>query len=73
MVAAPRTWDELSANDFQHLDYRQVMARVAAGVDPLGGLHGQLNREQRRRRRTPPRAQLDRTHAPTVAGLAAQR
>ena len=40
MVAAPRTWDELSANDFQHLDYRQVMARVAAGIDPLGELHG---------------------------------
>ena len=42
MVAAPRTWDELSTNDFQHLDYRQVMARVAAGIDPLGELHGPL-------------------------------
>ena len=47
MVAAPRTWDELSAGDLAHLDYRQVMARVAAGIDPLGELHGPHRQESR--------------------------
>ena len=53
MVAAPRTWDELAANDLQHLDYPQVMARVAAGIDPLGELHGQVRQKQRVSRRAP--------------------
>jgi bifunctional non-homologous end joining protein LigD len=29
MVATPRTWDELAASDFTHLDMLQVMERVA--------------------------------------------
>lgn len=43
-VAAPRTWRELSAPSLHHLDYQEVMKRVAAGKDPFapvsGGRHG---------------------------------
>ena len=38
-VAAPRTWVELAAHDLAHLDYRQVLDRVEAGLDPLAALH----------------------------------
>ncbi|MFC6384687.1 ATP-dependent DNA ligase, partial [Nesterenkonia lacusekhoensis] len=34
-VAAPRTWEELEDPDLGHLDFRQVMERVAQGTDPL--------------------------------------
>lgn len=34
-VAAPRTWEELEDPDLGHLDFRQVMERVAEGNDPL--------------------------------------
>lgn len=37
-VAAPRTWDELEAKDLRHLDYREVMDRLARDGDPLAGL-----------------------------------
>ena len=37
-VAAPRTWDELAEPDLHHLDYREVLERVAAGLDPLAAL-----------------------------------
>ncbi|MBC7723553.1 MAG: ATP-dependent DNA ligase [Burkholderiaceae bacterium] len=38
MVAAPRTWDELDAPDLAHLDYEQVLDRLAADPDPLAAL-----------------------------------
>ena len=43
-VAAPRTWRELSSPSLHHLDFQEVMKRVAAGKDPFapvsGGRHG---------------------------------
>ncbi len=57
MVAVPRTWDELAAGDLVHLDYRQVMARVAAGIDPLGELHGQRAQAARTGARPSPTSQ----------------
>jgi bifunctional non-homologous end joining protein LigD len=54
MVAAPRTWDELAAGGLAHLDYRQVMDRVAAGIDPLGELHGPRTLAARSRARSAP-------------------
>ncbi|VTU41409.1 Putative DNA ligase-like protein/MT0965 (plasmid) [Variovorax sp. PBS-H4] len=33
-VAAPRAWDELDDPDLQHLTFRQVLDRVAAGRNP---------------------------------------
>ncbi|UTT54218.1 non-homologous end-joining DNA ligase [Microbacterium maritypicum] len=38
-VAAPRTWDELDDPGLAQLDLDQVLARAAAGVDPLATLH----------------------------------
>ena len=38
MVAAPRTWAELEDPDLRHLDYRQVLDRLADDLDPLDGL-----------------------------------
>jgi bifunctional non-homologous end joining protein LigD len=38
MVAAPRTWRELSSPDLAQLDYRQVLDRVQRRGDPLEGL-----------------------------------
>jgi bifunctional non-homologous end joining protein LigD len=37
-VAAPRTWEELERADLAHLDYAQVLDRVAELGDPLAGL-----------------------------------
>lgn len=37
-VAAPRTWRELASKDLAHLDYTEVLARVARRGDPLAGL-----------------------------------
>ncbi len=37
-VAAPRTWAELSEPGLRQLDYREVLERVGAGIDPLAGL-----------------------------------
>jgi bifunctional non-homologous end joining protein LigD len=34
-VAAPRTWRELNSPSLKHLDYEEVMRRVAAGNDPF--------------------------------------
>jgi bifunctional non-homologous end joining protein LigD len=34
-VAAPRTWQELEEPGLAQLDYREVMERVAAGIDPI--------------------------------------
>ena len=34
-VAAPRTWEELEDPDLGQLDFREVMQRVAEGIDPL--------------------------------------
>ncbi|NKX55813.1 ATP-dependent DNA ligase [Arthrobacter mobilis] len=41
-VAAPRTWEELGDPGLAQLDYREVMERVAAGIDPIAaqGWHG---------------------------------
>ncbi len=38
-VAAPRTWDELDDPGLRHLNYREVLDRLAAGIDPLADLH----------------------------------
>jgi bifunctional non-homologous end joining protein LigD len=37
-VAAPRTWDELDDPALAQLDLDEVLARAAAGIDPLAGL-----------------------------------
>lgn len=37
-VAAPRTWDELDDPDLRHLEYQEVLERVAEHGDPLAGL-----------------------------------
>ncbi|NKX48996.1 ATP-dependent DNA ligase, partial [Arthrobacter deserti] len=34
-VAAPRSWEELEEPGLAQLDYREVMERVAAGIDPI--------------------------------------
>ncbi|MDF9750157.1 ATP-dependent DNA ligase [Arthrobacter sp. ES3-54] len=39
-VAAPRTWRELSAPSLHHLDFQEVMKRVAAGKDPFAPVSG---------------------------------
>lgn len=38
MVAAPRTWDEISSPGLTHLDYKAVMKRVQAGTDPFAAV-----------------------------------
>lgn len=37
-VAAPRTWDELDDPGLRHLEWHEVLARVAAGDDPAAPL-----------------------------------
>ncbi|MFS0913169.1 non-homologous end-joining DNA ligase [Microbacterium sp. 179-I 3D2 NHS] len=37
-VAAPRTWEELDDPDLAQLDIDEVLARAAAGIDPLAPL-----------------------------------
>lgn len=39
MVAAPRTWRELSSPSLEHLDFKQVLARVAKKGDILAALN----------------------------------
>ncbi len=39
-VAAPRTWRELASPSLHHLDFREVMKRVAAGKDPFAPVSG---------------------------------
>jgi bifunctional non-homologous end joining protein LigD len=38
-VAAPRTWAEVTEPGLRQLDYREVLDRLADGVDPLADLH----------------------------------
>ncbi|PNI07017.1 ATP-dependent DNA ligase [Arthrobacter sp. AFG7.2] len=38
MVAAPRTWDEISSPGLAHLDYKAVMKRVQEGADPFAAV-----------------------------------
>ena len=38
MVAAPRTWEEIESPGLEHLDFHQVLDRLADGIDPLKGL-----------------------------------
>ncbi|MCT1479127.1 non-homologous end-joining DNA ligase [Microbacterium sp. p3-SID336] len=38
-VAAPRTWEELDDPALAHLELDEVLARAAAGMDPLASLH----------------------------------
>ncbi|WP_066524154.1 ATP-dependent DNA ligase [Corynebacterium bouchesdurhonense] len=37
-VAAPRTWEEIESPGLQHLEFEEVIERVADGVDPIAGL-----------------------------------
>lgn len=37
-VAAPRTWDELEQGGLKHLEFGEVMERVADGLDPIAAL-----------------------------------
>lgn len=37
-VAAPRTWEELEDPDLRHLEFEEVLERVADGLDPLAPL-----------------------------------
>ena len=47
-VAAPRTWEELEDPDLRHLEYPEVLDRIAAGQDPIAqlGWHGALHRPE---------------------------
>ena len=38
-VAAPRTWEEIDDPDLAHLDLDAVLARAAAGIDPIAALY----------------------------------
>ncbi|MFC9770212.1 MULTISPECIES: ATP-dependent DNA ligase [unclassified Pseudarthrobacter] len=38
MVAAPRTWREISSARLKHLDYREVLRRVQEGRDPFAAV-----------------------------------
>ncbi|WP_426765365.1 ATP-dependent DNA ligase [Pseudarthrobacter sp. 1G09] len=38
MVAAPRTWREISSPRLKHLDYREVLRRVQEGKDPFAAV-----------------------------------
>jgi bifunctional non-homologous end joining protein LigD len=40
MVAAPRTWRELSSASLRQLDYQEVLKRVKAGKDPFAAISG---------------------------------
>lgn len=42
-VAAPRTWDEIDDPDLAQLDLEAVLARAAAGIDPIVALHPTAN------------------------------
>ena len=61
MVAAPRTWREISSPNLKHLDYKAVMRRVQDGKDPFaavehgGGNPGGHREEVTARRRRAPR------------------
>ncbi|WP_395244597.1 ATP-dependent DNA ligase [Agromyces sp. MMS24-K17] len=37
-VAAPRTWEELDDPGLRHLEWQEVLARAAEGLDPTAGL-----------------------------------
>ena len=37
-VAAPRTWDELADPELRHLEFTEVLERVAGGLDPTAPL-----------------------------------
>jgi len=39
-VAAPRTWRELASKDLKHLEFDEVMKRVASRSDPLDAYRG---------------------------------
>ena len=37
-VAAPRTWEEIERPGLNHLEFEEVVERVANGIDPIAGL-----------------------------------
>ena len=37
-VAAPRTWEEIADPDLRHLEFEEVIERVADGLDPIASL-----------------------------------
>ncbi|MBB3602037.1 bifunctional non-homologous end joining protein LigD [Mycolicibacterium sp. BK556] len=46
-VAAPRTWEEIGDPDLRHLEYHEVLARVAEQGDLLAGMDADVPREDR--------------------------
>ncbi len=46
-VAAPRTWDEIGDPGLAHLEYEEVLARVARDGDLLSGLDSDVPQEDR--------------------------
>lgn len=40
MVATPRTWDEIAADDLRHLGVEDVRARLADGLEPFSEVFG---------------------------------
>lgn len=46
-VAAPRTWDEIGDPGLAHLEYEEVLARVARDGDLLAGMDSDVPREDR--------------------------
>jgi len=37
-VAAPRTWEEIEADDLDHLEFEEVLERIEDGTDPIAPL-----------------------------------
>ena len=61
MVAAPRTWEEIASPDLTQLDYREVLARVEAGMNPIAALAWSgkaLPARLKTRKTAEPRAQI---------------
>ena len=65
-VAAPRTWEELDDPDLAHLELDEVLARAAAGFDPLSSLRPDIPAlPANARAATPARAPAIRAAAPS--------
>ena len=52
-VAAPRSWEELADPELRHLEYGEVLERLATAPDPMRGL--ETGRQRRRRAPRRPR------------------
>ena len=63
-VAAPRSWRELASPALAHLDFREVLARVARRGDPMAGLEERARERAGRDRLAVYRSKRDRSRTP---------